>query len=101
MRNLLFALALGIASIVHFTHQIFPNRTALAPSPGLVEGLDSTPYLPPADWLPQPTPGEAIRPSSACIDSAPLAARHTVSLQGPPPGCLDGTAVNDASYRGF
>ena len=106
MRNLLFVLALGIAAIVHFTHQLFPNLMALAPAHAPVERLDSTPpYAPrtgPATWLPEPTQGEDLHRPSACVDSAPMAAeRLTASSQRLSPGCVGGPAIRQAVHRGL
>ena len=94
MRNALFVFALGMAAIVHFTHQLFPNFTAAGPAHGLVEGLRSTRYAPPAGpavWLPESesTRGNAVRASSVCVvDSVDEPAQTlSASLQGPAPSC--------------
>jgi len=74
MRNVLFVLALGIAAVVQFTHQLFPTFTAAGPAYDLIDGLDSTGYAPPsrpATWLPESSTGERLSVHSACVEAVP------------------------------
>ena len=104
MRNALFVLALGMAAIVHFTHQLFPNFMDAGPAYGLVEGLHSTHYAPPtspAVWLPESTCGDGIRASS--VDSVPEAAETPgASLQESAPRCgASGPPTKGFPFRGL
>ena len=107
MRNAIFVFALGLAAIVHFTHQLFPNFMNAGPAYDLVEGLNSTRYAPPtrpAVWLPEPTTRRnVVREASVCVDSVPEATETLgASVQEPAPSCgVSGLPTRGFSLRGI
>jgi hypothetical protein len=92
MRNAILFLALGMAAIVHFSHQLFPRFTAAAPAYGVFDELDPTGYTPstnPALWFPESRLENGFQGTSKHIDGVFRTAEAVsgVSLEKPAPRC--------------
>jgi hypothetical protein len=103
MRNVLFVLALGIAAVVQFTHQLFPTFTAAGPAYDLIDGLDSKGYAPPSrpeTWLPEASAGERLPVHSACVDAvrASRATRGALRQELAPRCGSGGSSANGYSF---
>jgi hypothetical protein len=98
MRNVLFVLALSIAAVVQFTHQLFPRFTAAGPAYDWIDDLDSEGYASPsrpATWLPESSTGERLSVHSACVDVVPVSTTTRVApRQELAPRCGDWDSTN-------